>query len=130
MNENPNDHWRDWVSDIHSGFGDDGIAFLHTMDAVVRWGMARKIIPHSTPQAQCLKAVSEMGELADATLKGDLLEMRDAVGDVTVCLIMLCELADLDFKECLDAAFDEIKDRKGTLTKEGVFVKCEETDHD
>lgn len=130
MNENPDDHWRDWVADIHSGCGDDGIAFLHTIDAVVRWGMARKIIPNSTPQAQCLKAVSEMGELADALLKGDFIAARDAVGDVTVCLILLCELANLDFKECLDWAYDEIKDRTGTLTKEGVFVKSGETDDD
>ena len=59
---------------------------------VVNWAKERKIIPNSTPESQLLKAVSEMGELADATLKGQDEEMQDAIGDVVVCLINLCAL--------------------------------------
>ena len=36
---------------------------------VIQWAEARKIIPNSTPEAQYMKAISEMGELADALLK-------------------------------------------------------------
>ena len=92
---------------------------------VVDWAKARKIIPNSTTAAQCLKAVSEMGELADAVNKGNREEMIDAVGDVIVCLINLCELEDTDITECLGHAWIEIKDRKGTLLPNGVFVKEE-----
>ena len=33
---------------------------------VIRWAEDRRIIPNATPVSQLLKAVSEMGELADA----------------------------------------------------------------
>jgi len=38
---------------------------------IVQWAEARKIIPNSTPDTQLLKAMSELGELADATIKKD-----------------------------------------------------------
>lgn len=99
---------------------------FHPYEAcVIDWAEARKIIPNSTPAAQCLKAVSEMGELADAVNKGNREAMIDAVGDVIVCLINLCALEDTDVTECLAHAWHEIKDRKGTLLPNGVFVKEE-----
>ena len=90
---------------------------------IIRWAEARKIIPNSTPVAQYLKAVSEMGELADAINKKDMAATKDAVGDTLVCLINMCALLDIDMIECLKSAYDEIKDRKGTLLPSGVFVK-------
>ena len=90
---------------------------------VIQWAEDRQIIPNSTAVAQCLKAVSEMGELADAVNKKDREGMIDAVGDVIVCLINLCALEDTDITECLGQAWYEIKDRKGTLLPSGVFVK-------
>lgn len=90
---------------------------------VVEWSKARQIIPNSTPQAQFLKAVSEIGELADAVNKRDLLATKDAVGDSLVCLINMCALLDITMTECLELAYNEIKDRKGTLLPSGIFVK-------
>lgn len=90
---------------------------------ILRWAEARKIIPNSTPTAQYLKAVSEMGELADALNKRDMPAVKDAVGDTLVCLINMCALLDIDMVECLNGAWDQIKDRKGTLLPSGVFVK-------
>lgn len=90
---------------------------------VIQWAEARKIIPNSTPQAQFLKAVSEMGELADAINKNNMPEIKDAVGDTLVCLINMCALMDIDLTGCLAGAWEEIKDRKGTLLPNGVFVK-------
>lgn len=90
---------------------------------IIRWAEARKIIPNARPYSQLLKAVSEMGELADAENKGDMASIRDAVGDVVVCLINYCALRDIDLVECLHGAYAEIKDRKGTLMPNGVFVK-------
>lgn len=91
---------------------------------VVRWAEARKIIPNSTPSTQLLKAMSEMGELADATIKGDKDGIVDAVGDVVVCLINYCALQDINLVDCLEIAYDQIKNRKGTLLANGVFVKA------
>lgn len=90
---------------------------------VIRWAEARKIIPNSTPAAQLLKAFSEMGELADATTKGNREDAMDAVGDVLVCLINYCALQDFNMVDCLELAYDQIKHRKGTLLPSGVFVK-------
>jgi len=90
---------------------------------IIRWAEDRKIIPNAKPVSQLLKAVSEMGELADAENKGDMAAIRDAVGDVLVCLINYCALRDIGVTECLSLAYDEIKDRKGTLLPSGVFVK-------
>jgi NTP pyrophosphatase (non-canonical NTP hydrolase) len=90
---------------------------------VIRWAEDRRIIPNGTPVSQLLKAVSEMGELADAEGKRDLEAIQDAVGDVLVCLINYCALRDLDMTRCLAGAYDQIKDRKGTLMPDGTFVK-------
>jgi NTP pyrophosphatase (non-canonical NTP hydrolase) len=92
---------------------------------VIRWASERKIIPNATPESQALKAVSEMGELADAVIKRQHDELVDAVGDVMVCLINLCALKDVSLGSCLDAAYNQIKDRKGTLLPNGCFVKEE-----
>lgn len=99
--------------------------FEYLEKLVVEWASARKIIPNATPVAQLLKAVSEMGELADGENKGNIAEIKDAVGDVLVCLINYCALRQISIVECLSGAYDEIKDRKGTLLPNGVFVKEE-----
>lgn len=99
--------------------------FEYLEKRVVEWASARKIIPNATPVAQLLKAVSEMGELADGENKGNIAEIKDAVGDVLVCLINYCALRQISIVECLSGAYDEIKDRKGTLLPNGVFVKEE-----
>ena len=90
---------------------------------IIRWAEARRIIPNSTPAAQLLKAMSEVGELADATIKGQKEEAMDAVGDVMVCLINYCALLDINLVDCMELAYDQIKHRKGTLLANGVFVK-------
>ena len=91
--------------------------------AVENWGHDRKITVNSTPQAQLLKCMSELGELADGTLKDDRCEIVDGLGDVLVTLIMYARLQGVSLQHCLECAYDTIKDRKGYLTPEGVFVK-------
>ena len=90
---------------------------------IIRWAEARKIIPNSSPETQLLKAISELGELADATIKKDRAGVIDGVGDVMVCLVNYCALQDIDLVSCMESAYNEIKHRKGTLMPNGVFVK-------
>ncbi len=117
---------------------------------VIRWAEARKIIPNSTPIAQVRKTLEEVGELLEAaaglrTISRILIndpdiefissigfvqaelraEFKDGVGDVLVTLINACALADVDLTECLAEAYDEIKDRRGTLLPSGIFQKDE-----
>ena len=64
-----------------------------------------------------------MGELADAVIKRDKAAVIDGIGDVLVCLVNAAAIEDVDLTACLSAAYNEIKDRKGYLNKEGVFIK-------
>jgi NTP pyrophosphatase (non-canonical NTP hydrolase) len=93
--------------------------------AVVGWATQRMIIQNGTATSQLLKAVAEMGELADAFNKGDRAGVVDGLGDVLVCLINFAEIERLSLVECLESAYNEIKDRRGTLMPNGVFVKEE-----
>jgi len=90
---------------------------------IIQWAEARKIIPNSTPEVQLLKEMSEMGELADATIKKDKEAIVDAVGDVMVCLVNYCTLQDINLVDCMEVAYDQIKNRRGTLLPNGLFVK-------
>ena len=98
-------------------------SFRELESDLLRWGEARRIIPNAKPHTQLMKAVSELGELCDAELKADMAKIEDGVGDVVVCLIMYCALKDIDLTQCLGKAYDEIKDRRGTMTPDGTFVK-------
>lgn len=90
---------------------------------VVQWSEARKIIPNSTPFAQSMKAVEEINELVDALRDGKREDAIDAVGDTVVCLINVCALLDVNLTDCLEAAYEQIKDRRGYMNAEGIFVK-------
>lgn len=91
--------------------------------AIIHWAEARKIIPNSTPATQLLKLVSEVGEVADEQVKGNVPAMKTEVGDVMVTLVVFCALHDIDLVDCMNLAYDKIKDRKGTLLANGVFLK-------
>lgn len=90
---------------------------------VIRWSEARGIIPHSSVPAQYKKACEELDELGQAIDWGDESGIKDAVGDLIVCLINLCALQNINLTDCLAFAYDQIKDRKGHMNKEGIFVK-------
>lgn len=93
--------------------------------AFEQWGIDRKIVVNSSPKAQFLKTVEEIGELSSALAKNDTAGMIDAVGDVIVTLALVSACAGVPVTECMRAAWEQIKDRKGHLTPEGVFVKEE-----
>jgi len=90
---------------------------------IIQWSEARKIIPNSNPETQLLKAMSELGELADATIKKDKDGIVDGVGDVMVCMVNYCALQDINLVDCMQVAYDAIKNRRGTLLPNGLFVK-------
>ena len=90
---------------------------------VIRWGEDRKIVQHSTPYAQAQKTQEELNELFDAIQAKDREAMIDAYGDILVTLVMGCATADLDLVKCFEHAYEQIKDRKGYLSPEGIFVK-------
>ena len=91
--------------------------------AIKQWVRARNI--HTAkPSKQFLKVVEEVGELAEGLAKSNLDATQDAVGDVFVTLVSLCETLNIDITDCVEQAYDEIKDREGKMIN-GVFVKEE-----
>ncbi len=90
---------------------------------VIRWAEARKIIPRSNPQAQLVKLTEELGELAGGIARNRPEQIKDGLGDMMVVMIILADLCGLSLRECLAAAYTEIRYRKGTMNHEGVFIK-------
>ena len=99
------------------------MSYAETELKVIRWSEARKIIPNSTPFAQSIKAVEEINELVDALRDDNKAEAIDAVGDTVVCLINVCALLDVNLTDCLAHAYEQIKDRTGTMGADGIFYK-------
>ena len=71
---------------------------------IIKWAEDKGIFEKSDPTSQFLKTISEVGELADAVNKNDLPEIKDAIGDITVTLILHAEMTDseleLDVDKC------------------------------
>ena len=85
------------------------------------WSMSRGIINNSTPLAQFAKLVSEVGELGDNIAKQRNVE--DDIGDCLVVLNTLAVMFDTSLERCLEVAYDDIKDRRGHMNSEGIFIK-------
>lgn len=168
------------------------------VDLVIQWSSDRKILQNGKIETQCLKLISEVGELADNIAKEK--DIRDDIGDILVLLInissmnfvfktgnekfikgtishaseilalysqqeirgsilkciakltqyvgntlycidyntddirtriekivlmlfYICEAKNTTLQECLNIAYNDIKDRKGTTLSNGCFVK-------
>ncbi len=88
------------------------------------WAIDRGLDTES-PSKQIIKLAEEYGELAEAYLKDDIPEVVDAIGDMYVVMTILCLQLGLKIEDCIESAYEEIKNRKGRLI-DGVFVKEEE----
>lgn len=101
------------------------MSFAYTEIEVVRWGEARGIISNGKPMGQMVKLFEETTELLDAINRDNRADYIDAVGDIMVVLTMICAILDIDMASCYESAYNTIKDRKGYLRPDGVFVKNE-----
>ncbi|MFB5427490.1 MazG-like family protein [Enterococcus faecalis] len=88
---------------------------------VEKWAR-EKNLDIAEPEKQMLKVVEEVGEVAPALARNNKNDLRDGIGDVVVTLVILAMQNDMDLYECLNQAYNEIKDRKGKNVN-GVFVK-------
>lgn len=100
------------------------MSFADVEMKVIRWGEARGIIQNGNAHTQAkVKLQEELDELILAIEENNMPEVKDAVGDCVVVLTMICAIMDIDLVECYRGAYEEIKDRKGYLRPDGVFVK-------
>lgn len=89
---------------------------------ITQWHHDRNLIEGSTDKDQYMKLVQEMGELSDNICKGK--DIRDDIGDCLVVLINIAVRNNISIEECLEVAYNDIKDRKGRMV-DGVFIKDE-----
>ena len=94
----------------------------YLLNRLTEWAYDRYIIQDSTPKDQFIKAVSEMGELANAINKNNRDDIKDGIGDVIVCLNNIAYMYNTDIEDCLEVAWNSIKDRQGVMHN-GVFIK-------
>lgn len=89
-------------------------------ERIKQWHHDRNLIEGSDDKTQFAKLIQEAGELSDNICKGK--DIRDDIGDMMVVLINIAERNSLSLTECLEVAYNDIKDRKGRMV-DGVFVK-------
>jgi len=77
------------------------------------------------PFKQLAKLGEEFGELCQGLAKGKPDQIADSIGDMYVVMTILSMQLGLDIRECIQQAYDEIKDRKGRMVN-GVYIKEED----
>lgn len=95
---------------------------MNRLEDIRRWARDRNIIEGATQQAQFVKLIEEIGELASGIAKGRQAVIVDGIGDAVVVLTILAAQHGVLIEDCIEAAWQEIKDRKGCMVN-GTFIK-------
>ena len=93
---------------------------IDVINKVVEWHEDRNLIDGATDKDQVLKLIQEVGELSDSVCKQQ--DVKDDIGDCLVILINIAARNNTNLQECLEVAYNDIKDRKGKMI-DGIFVK-------
>lgn len=112
--------------------------FNELKERVVFWALEKGLLENGTPLAQLEKTKEEIQEVEECLInlkkgnstftdsKGRHVDTYEAlkseIGDSLVTHIVLCELVNLDPLECLETAYNKIKNRTGVMV-EGQFQK-------
>jgi len=91
-------------------------------DLIREWADERGLYENGDTKTQALKLVEEVGETCRAILKEDDDEIIDGIGDCVVVLVNLAQLHGVMIEYCIDAAYQEIKNRKGKMVN-GTYKK-------
>ena len=108
---------------------------------VIEWAKEKGILEKATPLAQANKTLEEVQELIFAITLRDKYkvneikacedcntvfnsndEIKDALGDILVTIIIGAKMQGLNLTDCLESAYNVIKNRTGRMIK-GQFVK-------
>jgi len=91
-------------------------------DKIRMWANERGLYSGGDTKTQTLKLMEEAGEICRAVLKVDKQATMDGIGDCVVVLTNLAELAGTSIEDCIDLAYNEIKNRTGKMSN-GTFKK-------
>ena len=110
--------------------------FEELQEKVLEWADSHDLLHEENASKQFLKFIeetfefkTEMDSCTAEFIYRDLVDIREdmqlEMGDIIVTLIILCKQLGIEPQECLELAYDKIKDRKGK-TIDGCFVKAED----
>lgn len=91
-------------------------------ELIREWAKKKGIYEKGDAKTQYVKLQEEAGELAKAILKKDEEEIIDALGDCVIVLVNLSELCGYRLEDCIDSAYNVIKNRTGKM-ENGTFKK-------
>lgn len=92
---------------------------------ILKWAEVRNLLHVENVWKQYGKLQEESLELYNAMLDQNHDEIEDALGDIGVVMTILCEQLGYDFQECIEKAYNVIKNRTGK-TVNGSFIKSED----
>ena len=92
------------------------------VERIKTWHHDRNLIDGATDKDQVCKLIQEVGELSDNVCKGR--DITDDIGDCIVVLVNIAERNGLSLTECVEQAYNDIKNRKGRMV-DGIFIKEE-----
>lgn len=97
---------------------------MDMVEAIEDWAKERGLDKVDSSK-QLIKLGEECGELFTAHNKGWRDKQIDSLGDIFVVLVIYALQNDLHMEDCIDEAYETIKNRKGK-TVNGVFIKDED----
>jgi NTP pyrophosphatase (non-canonical NTP hydrolase) len=130
-----------WVDVINNRDIDKNPSIDRIIPLVNQWSIDKGIKDNATPLDQCRKTIEEVEELREAlqaqsedkeyfiNSKGKKVntseEIKDALGDILVTIVIGAQLQNLDLSDCFQSAYNVIKSRTGKI-QNGMFVKDED----
>ena len=101
---------------------DDSCSEVTMFELIRTWADNRGLYDKGDPKTQYIKLMEETGEIGRAILKQDTDGIIDGIGDAVVVLTNLAQLVGVPIEECIEAAYNEIKNRTGKMIN-GTFKK-------
>ena len=134
-----NENYIDWIlNNVHASQFGPGTCYIYNkaftkafkhnstsaFNKIRDWAKDRNLYQKGDSKTQYVKLMEEAGELAQALLKQDKAEIKDAIGDMVIVLANLSELEGFKIEDCIDESFNVISKRTGKMVN-GTFVKDE-----
>ena len=134
-----NENYIDWIlNNVHASQFGPGTCYIYNkaftkafkhnstsaFNKIRDWAKDRNLYQKGDSKTQYVKLMEEAGELAQALLKQNKPEIKDAIGDMVIVLANLSELEGFKIEDCIDESFNVISKRTGKMIN-GTFVKDE-----
>ena len=134
-----NQDYIDWILvNVHASQFGPGTCYIYNkaftkafksngtsaFNKIRNWAKDRNLYQKGDSKTQYVKLMEEAGELAQALLKQNKPEIKDAIGDMVIVLANLSELEGFRIEDCIDDSFNVISKRTGKMVN-GTFVKDE-----